>query len=296
MRTLADAASVDDSAPALEAHSLSKRYRRGVWALRAIDVSFPPGAIIGLVGPNAAGKSTLIKTWVGFERPTSGFVRVDGFDPFRQRHEVIQRLAYISQRTPLYRQLTVGEHVEFARILRPGFDARLAFSRLDALDIPRRASVAEVSGGQAAQLALTIALATRAHTILLDEPLASLDPLARREFLSALRMAVRTEGLTALLSSHIVTDVEQVADRIVVLGVGRKLLDESVDAIVRNHAVARNGTALPPGASEVAAITDSSGQPIRVLRTNGSIDGLETPGVEDVVMAYLAAGRTDRPT
>jgi len=295
VRTLADAASID-SAPALEAARLSKRYSRGVWALRGIDIALPAGAIIGLVGPNAAGKSTLIRTWVGFERPTSGMVRVDGFDPFRQRHEVIQRLAYISQRTPLYRQLTVGEHVEFARSLRPGFDDGFAYTRLDAVGIPHRASAGEVSGGQAAQLALTIALATRARIILLDEPLASLDPLARREFLTALRLAVRTQGLTALLSSHIVTDVEQVADRIVVLGVGRKLLDESVEAVVKNHAIARDGVASPSGTSEVAAITDSSGQPIRVLRTQGSLGDLETARVEDVVMAYLAAGRTDRLT
>ncbi|MCA1570137.1 MAG: ABC transporter ATP-binding protein [Chloroflexi bacterium] len=221
--------------PILEAHDLAKRYRRGVWALTGIDLQIPAGGITALVGPNAAGKSTLIKTWVGFERPTRGSVRVAGIDPWQNRAAALDHIGYVPQSPALYDGLTVEDHLDMAVLLRPTFDRNLARERLDQLGIPRAAGARSLSGGQQAQVALAIALGTRADVLLLDEPLASLDPLARREFLHVVTDAVRTDGGTALLSSHIVTDVEQACDRLIVLGVGRVLLQASVTDAVATH-------------------------------------------------------------
>ena len=205
----------------LETHDIGKRYGRRRWALRHVDIAVPDGSITALVGPNGSGKSTLLKAWVGFERPTEGHLTVDGVDPWRDRGGAIERLGYVPQAPSLYRELTVEEHVTMATTLRPGFDPAVARRRLDDLDIPLTSRADELSGGQQAQVGLALALGVRAPVLLLDEPLASLDPLARREFLHVLIDAVRADGSTALLSSHVITDIEQACDRLLVLGGGR---------------------------------------------------------------------------
>ncbi|MEX1156604.1 MAG: ABC transporter ATP-binding protein, partial [Chloroflexota bacterium] len=191
--------------PVLEAHALAKRYGRRTWALTGIDLAIPQGGITALVGPNAAGKSTLIKTWVGFERPTRGGVTVAGIDPWKDRSAVLGMVGYVPQSPALYDGLSVNDHLDLAVQLRPDFDRPYARQRLDQLGIPGDQGAKSLSGGQQAQVALALALGTRAKILLLDEPLASLDPLARREFLHVLTDAVRADGATALLSSHIVT-------------------------------------------------------------------------------------------
>ncbi|MEX0626923.1 MAG: ABC transporter ATP-binding protein, partial [Chloroflexota bacterium] len=221
--------------PVLEAHDLAKRYGRRTWALTGIDLSIPEGGITALVGPNAAGKSTLIKTWIGFERPTRGGVRVAGIDPWKDRSAVLGQVGYVPQSPALYDGLSVDDHLDLAVQLRPDFDQHYARLRLDQLGIPPDQGAKSLSGGQQAQVALALALGTRARILLLDEPLASLDPLARREFLHVLTDAVRSDGATALLSSHIVTDVEQACDRLVVLGVGKILLHDTVADAKATH-------------------------------------------------------------
>ena len=180
----------------LEARGLAKRYRRGVWALTGIDLDIPAGGITALVGPNAAGKSTLIKTWVGFERPTRGSVAVMGVDPWRDRSGALAHLGYVPQSPALYDGLSVDDHLDLAVQLRPGFDRASARKRLDDLGIPAGRGAGTLSGGQQAQVALALALGTRARILLLDEPLASLDPLARREFLHVVTDAVRVRPIT----------------------------------------------------------------------------------------------------
>ena len=175
----------------LETHDIGKRYGRRNWALRHVDLEVPDGSITALVGPNGSGKSTLLKAWVGFERPTEGYLTVDGIDPWKDRGGAIERIGYVPQAPSLYRELTVDEHVAMARTLRPRFDPSIARHRLDDLDIPLDARADELSGGQQAQVGLALALGVRAPVLLLDEPLASLDPLARREFLHVLVDAVR---------------------------------------------------------------------------------------------------------
>jgi len=270
--------------PILEAHDLAKRYRRGVWALAGIDLEIPAGGITALVGPNAAGKSTLIKTWVGFERPTRGSVRVSGIDPWKDRAAALDHIGYVPQSPALYDGLSVEDHLDMAVLLRPTFDRNLARERLDQLGIPRAAGARSLSGGQQAQVALAIALGTRAEVLLLDEPLASLDPLARREFLHVVTDAVRSDGGTALLSSHIVTDVEQACDRLIVLGVGRVLLQASVADAVATHRVAPADEAI---GEVIATFAGPAGERVALQR-----DGDGRPAtLEEIVLGYLASAR-----
>jgi ABC-2 type transport system ATP-binding protein len=268
--------------PVLEAQGLAKRYRRGVWALGGIDLELPAGGITALVGPNAAGKSTLIKTWVGFERPTRGSAAVMGVDPWRDRSRALANLGYVPQSPALYDGLSVDDHLDLAVQLRPGFDRAAARSRLDQLGIPASAGARNLSGGQQAQVSLALALGTRAPILLLDEPLASLDPLARREFLHVLTDAVRVDGATTLLSSHIVTDVEQSCDRLIVLGVGRVLLHETVVTALASHAIS-----LTERADAVASFAAADGSRISLVRGAGD----RPATLEEVVLGYLASSR-----
>lgn len=268
--------------PALETRGLAKRYRRRVWALSGIDLEISAGGITALVGPNAAGKSTLIKSWVGFERPTRGSVQVAGIDPWKDRSAALAKIGYVPQSPSLYDGLSVEDHLDLARQLRPGFDRDYARARLAQLEIPADRGGRDLSGGQQAQVALALALGTRAPILLLDEPLASLDPLARREFLHVLTDAVRTDGATALLSSHIVTDVEQACDRLVVLGVGNVLLHDSVTTALADHSIV---TGRSDGA--VSTFPGPDGAPISLVRGTGE----RSATLDEVVLGYLASGR-----
>lgn len=286
---------------ALEAVGLTKRYGRGIWALRGVDLRVPEGSVTALVGPNAAGKSTLIKSWVGFERPTAGTVRVHGVDPWRDRAGALAHIGYVPQAPSLYRDLTVSDHLAMAGDLRRGFDRAAALERLDQLAIPADARAGGLSGGQQAQVHLAIALGTRAQVLLLDEPLASLDPLARREFLQVLNDAVRADGVTALLSSHVITDIEQACDRLVVLGVGRKLYDGSVAEAMAAHRVGPvDATPQPGNVPAVATFAEADGRLSTLYATLYAANGAPPQGtrpasLEEIVMGYLVSGRTVRP-
>lgn len=269
--------------PVLEARGLAKRYRRGVWALGGIDLAIPAGGITALVGPNAAGKSTLIKTWVGFEKPTRGTAAVMGVDPWRHRSKALANVGYVPQSPALYDGLSVEDHLDLAAQLRPGFDRTAARARLSQLEIPTGVGARSLSGGQQAQVALALALGTRAPILLLDEPLASLDPLARREFLHVVSDAVREGGATTLLSSHIVTDVEQACDRLIVLGFGHVLLHDTVANALAGHAIAATQRS-----DAVAGFAAPDGTRIWLVR--GDADRPAT--LEEVVLGYLASSRT----
>ena len=277
----------------LETHDLAKRYGRRTWALTGIDLAIPDGGITALVGPNAAGKSTLIKTWVGFERPTRGSVTVGSIDPWKDRSGVLGLVGYVPQSPALYDGLSVEDHLDLAVLLRPDFDRAYARRRLDELGIPANQGAKSLSGGQQAQVALALALGTRARILLLDEPLASLDPLARREFLHVLTDAVRSDGATALLSSHIVTDVEQACDRLVVLGVGRVLLHDTVVEALASHWIATDGAA-SAGGTAIGSFGGPGGERLTLLRTESRSAGpnLRPASLEEVVLGYLASGRS----
>ncbi|MBX3029536.1 MAG: ABC transporter ATP-binding protein [Chloroflexi bacterium] len=283
--------------PAVEARGLTKRYRRGVRALDDVTLRVPPGSCTALVGPNAAGKSTLMKTLVGFERPTKGSVRVCGVDPWRRRGRALQHVGYVPQQPPLYRSLTVDQHLGMAARARRGFDRPAARAHLERIGIPMTAHPTKLSGGQQAQVMLAIALGTRADVLLLDEPLASLDPLARTEFLAIVRSVVRDIDTTVLLSSHIVSDIEEVCDRIVVLGAGRILLDDSIDHALTSHAIVR-GAVQDPSTRVVGQFDDGFGlvHIVHVDQRSG-VDGVRGSdrgpiSLDYVVKGYLAAGKS----
>ena len=286
-------------AVALEAHGYGKRYRRRrAWALRGVDLSVPEGSITALVGPNGSGKSTLIRAWIGFENATEGRVLTAGIDPRHDRAAAAANVGYVPQTPSLYRDLTVTEHVELAASLRDGFDSAAAARHVERLSIPLAAKAGELSGGEGAQVGLALALGTRAPILLLDEPLASLDPLARREFLHLMVESVRASGRTALLSSHVITDIEQACDRLIVLGKGHTLLDLTIaEAMAHHRVVDADAAAATEGADVVGAFPSPDGLPLALLRTAGlaPVEG-QTRGrpatVEEIVIGHLAAGRS----
>jgi ABC-2 type transport system ATP-binding protein len=305
------------SAP-LRAQAVSKAFGRPWqkrrWALRDVDLALPDGSVTALVGPNGAGKTTLIRICMAFERPSSGHVEVEGVDPWQRRTEALRQVGYVPQNPAVYRGLSVEDHLAMARSLHPAFDRPYARRRLEQLGIPLDQRADTLSGGQAAQLGLAIALGTRARLLLLDEPLANLDPLARREFIHVLLEAMRTDGATALLSSHIVTDVEEACDRLTILGGGKVLLDCPLDEARRNHRLAE-GDVQPVDAVKVGSFAGRGGTRLTLWRLTpreGSDGGQPAAGgrstggrrrsaaagsagdvasLEDVVLGYLAAGR-----
>jgi ABC-2 type transport system ATP-binding protein len=286
-------------------HAVSKSYgkpfRPERWALRGVDMDLPAGSVTALVGPNGAGKTTLIRICMAFERPSSGHVEVDGVDPWRHRTEALRRVGFVPQTPAVYRGLSVSDHLAMAASLHPGFDSAYARRRVEQLGIPADQHADTLSGGQAAQLGLAVALGTRARVLLLDEPLANLDPLARREFIHVLLEAVRADGATALLSSHIVTDVEEACDRLVILGVGNVQLDCPLDDARRGHRLV-DGDAAPEHATAIGSFPGRAGQKQTLWRLAAGGSGSDTPAgpnaspgdlasLEDVVLGYLAAGR-----
>ena len=272
----------------LRAVGLQKRYGRSALALAGLELEVSQGITTALVGPNGAGKSTLIKAWIGFERPTGGRVEVAGIDPWRNRPAALERVAYVAQSPSLYRELTVADHLALARTLRSGFDRSLAVRRLEELAIPLNGLAGRLSGGQQAQVSLALALGTRADILLLDEPLASLDPLARREFLHIVRETVRSEGSTVLLSSHVITDVEQACDHLVVLGGGRKLLDSSITDAIAEHAIAERPESV--ARPIVGRFAGPAGEPLALVRGAAGL-GYRGVSLEEVVLGYLASAR-----
>ncbi|HET7056654.1 MAG TPA: ABC transporter ATP-binding protein [Thermomicrobiales bacterium] len=279
--------------PDLEARDVSKRYGHGVVALEHLDIAIAPSTTTALVGPNGAGKSTLMKLWMGFERPTSGSLSVRGWDPWRQRAHAVAVLGYVPQSVSLYRDLTIGDHLDLALSLRPTFDRPYATARLARLGITTQRDAGELSGGEQSQVALALALGTRAPVLLLDEPLASLDPLARREFLAVVGDVARTEGVTVVLSSHIVTDVESSCERIVVLGAGRVLVNDSVAMLLASHLIrVDNGVAGPHVATCIGGFPGPAGEALTLWQTSGpAVSGYRRPTLEEVVMGYVSAGR-----
>jgi ABC-2 type transport system ATP-binding protein len=284
----------------LEAHGFGKRYRRRTWALRGVDLTVPEGSITALVGPNGSGKSTLIRAWIGFEGATEGRLVTGGVDPQRDRKGAVERVGYVPQSPSLYRDLRISDHIALAGTLRDGFDEAMAAGYVARLSIPLRAKASELSGGEQAQVGLALALATRAPILLLDEPLASLDPLARREFLHLMVEAVRAAGATALLSSHVITDIEQACDRLVVLGKGHTLLDVSIAEALAHHRIveapAADAAAVAGPDAVIGSFPAPAGEPLSLVRVSvvgpAGAEPIGRPAtLEEVVIGHLAAGR-----
>jgi len=264
-----------------------RRYRRNrPWAVRGASFTTPAGSITALVGPNGAGKSTLIRACLGFEQADEGTVQVFGHDPKTDRTAAVEAIGYVAQQLGLYRALTIGDHFTIAAAARPAFDRAQARRQLRHLGLGEELRVGDLSGGEQAQVALAIALATSAPLLLLDEPLASLDPLARRDFLGLLVSEVKARGATALLSSHIVSDVETSCDRLVVLSRGRLVLDAAVaEARVRFATVPAAGY---PGLA-IGRFASASGEEVALVEAG---EAGRPATLEEIVLGHLAAGRS----
>jgi ABC-2 type transport system ATP-binding protein len=284
----------------LEADGLGKRYRKR-WALRECSFTVPSRRVIGLVGPNGAGKTTLLHLAVGLLEPSVGQLTVLGARPAENPGQ-LGRVGFVAQQNPLYAGLSVADHLRLGAWLNPRWDAELAGRRIGELGLDPQQRAGRLSGGQHAQLALTLAIAKRPELLLLDEPVASLDPLARHEFLQRLMEAVAGDDLSVLLSSHLVADLERVCDYLIVLTDSTVALAGDVDELLASHfrlTGPRRDPANLPGDQHIIEASHTDRQSTLFVRSDGPIYDpawtVEAVGLEDLVLAYLRrAGAVER--
>ncbi|MCX5558785.1 ABC transporter ATP-binding protein [Streptomyces sp. NBC_00038] len=280
---------------ALEAAGLGKRFgRRGGWALRECSFRLPVGRVCAVVGPNGAGKSTLLAHAAGLLAPTEGSLTVLGTHPAAAR----ERIAYVAQSKPLYPQLTVADTLRLGHELNPArWDASVAARIVAKGDLDPRSRVRSLSGGQRTRVALALALGKRPELLLLDEPMADLDPLARHELMGTLMAEAAEHGTTVVMSSHVVADLEGSCDHLLLIGGGRVRLAGDLDDLVAAHTLITG----PAHASDTGAARDlaphtvvesrTTGRQLTALvRPNGPLgDEWQTaePSLEELVLAHL---------
>jgi|HubBroStandDraft_5_1064220.scaffolds.fasta_scaffold00953_10 ABC-2 type transport system ATP-binding protein len=277
----------------IEAGGLGKRYRR-TWALRDCTLTIPAGCVVGLVGPNGAGKTTLLQLATGLLKPTCGTIRVLG-DPPAASPAQLARVGFVAQDTPVYARMRVADHLRMGAWLNPGWDDVLAQRRIGQLGLDPKQRAGSLSGGQRAQLALTLALAKRPELLLLDEPVASLDPLARREFLRSLMEAVAEHGTSVVMSSHLVADLERVCDYLIVLVASRVRVTGELTALLASHrrlSGPRRDPATLPAGQDVIEESHTDKQSVLLIRTSEPVHDpawTVTPvSLEDLVIAYMS--------
>jgi ABC-2 type transport system ATP-binding protein len=282
--------------PVIQTNGLSKRYRRRL-ALEDCTLSVPAGRIVGLVGPNGAGKSTLLGLVCGMLTPSDGSIEVLGRPPAVNAEQLAQ-VGFVAQDAPVYSRLTVADHLRLGARLNPRWDAELAERRIRQRNLDPGQKAGTLSGGQRAQLALTVAAAKRADLLVLDEPVAALDPLARRAFLKDLLDFVDELQVSVVLSSHLLGDLEQVCDHLIVLADGRvQIAGDVADLLADHHRITG-----PPGTThrlgagaeliheeqtrDESTVVVRSGGPT-TGPTSGPLAGAEPVDLEDLVLAYL---------
>ncbi|GIF75794.1 ABC transporter ATP-binding protein [Asanoa siamensis] len=277
----------------LRAENLTKRYgRREALADCTLDV--PAGRVVGLVGPNGAGKTTLLQLAVGMLTPTAGTITVLGGRPGAGPDQ-LAKVGFVAQDAATYANLTVADHLRFGARTNPRWDQAVAGERIAALGLDPRQKAGRLSGGQRAQLALTMAIAKRPELLVLDEPVASLDPIARREFLRALMAHTAEHRTSVILSSHLVSDLERVCDHLIVLTASRVRVAGDVDELMGTHyrltGARRDAADLPAGA-EVIEHSATGRQSTFVVRSVVPIDDpsltVEQLTLEELVLAYLS--------
>jgi ABC-2 type transport system ATP-binding protein len=278
---------------------LGKRYGRN-WALSDCTLEIPQGHVVGLVGPNGAGKSTLLNLAVGLLSPTAGEIEVLGGRPASDPAQ-LGRVGFVAQDTPTFAGLSVGDHLRLGAHLNPGWDAELAEGRIAQLGLPLDHRAGKLSGGQRAQLALTLAVAKRPELLILDEPVASLDPLARREFLQILMETVAEHEVSVVLSSHLVADIERVCDYLVVLVASRVQVAGTIDDLLSSHVRligARQDIDALPSNQEVIEESHTDRQSTILIRTDDLIFDprwtVEQISLEDLVLAYMGQQSGER--
>jgi ABC-2 type transport system ATP-binding protein len=277
----------------IQATALTKRYGRRP-ALSDCTIAVPGGRVVGLVGPNGAGKTTLLHLAVGMFAPTAGTIEVLGRPPGRDAAQ-LARVGFVAQETPTYPHLTVADHLRLGARLNPRWDPRLAADRIRGLGIDPKHKAGKLSGGQRAQLALTLAVAKRPELLILDEPVASLDPLARREFLRGLMEFTADQGASVVLSSHLVADLERVCDYLIVLSAGQVQIAGEVDELLATHyrlTGARSDPADLPAGRQVVEASHTDRQSTLVVRSSTPVDdpawAVEQLSLEDLVLTYMS--------
>lgn len=281
---------------AIEARGLGKQYGRR-WALTDCTLSIPAGHVVGLVGPNGAGKTTLINLATGMLEPTTGSIVVLGKKPASDPGQ-LARVGYVAQDTPTYSGMSVEDHLRFGAHMNPAWDNGLALARVKQLGLDLKQKAGKLSGGQRAQLALTLAIAKRPQLLMLDEPIASLDPLARREFLQILMEATAEQELSVVMSSHLVADLERVADYLIVLVASRVQISGKVDSLLASHhllAGPRRDTAALPAGQQVITESHTDRQSTFVVRSKEPIQdptvSVTSLNLEDLVLAYMGSAK-----
>ena len=279
---------------------LTKRYGRKT-ALNDCTLTVPTGRIVGLVGPNGAGKSTLLQLACGLLRPTAGTIEVLGGRP-GSGPEHAAKVGFVAQDTPTYAHMTIAEHLRLGAALNPGWVSAIAQERIARLGLDPAQKAGKLSGGQRAQLALTLAVAKRPDLLLLDEPVASLDPLARREFLQGLMEHTAEHGTSLVLSSHLIADLERTCDYLVVLVDSRIRLAGEVDELLAQHhrvTGARREAGSMPAGHEVVYQSHVGKQSTMIVRSTAPIDDpwwtVEALSLEDLVLAYMTEARGFAP-
>ena len=279
--------------PALRTTRLGKRYGQ-LWGLRDCTLTVPAGATVGLVGPNGAGKTTLLEMIIGLRAPTEGRVEVFGHTAQANTAATLARVGYTAQSHPLYPDFSVADMFHLGRAMNPSWDMALATGRMRALDIPLKRKVKTLSGGQQAQVSLAMALAKRAPLLVLDEPVASLDPVARLEFMREVMAQVASGGPTVIIASHVVSELERLCDWLVVLTHGHVQLAGPVDDLLDGHRLLTVPRATTDADLPGTPIhrTDSDRHSSVLLRTSPATQphpGWQASSVsfEQLVMAYL---------
>jgi ABC-type multidrug transport system ATPase subunit len=281
------------SPAALESTDLGKKYG-SQWALQECSISIPAGTVTALVGPNGAGKSTLMHMAVGLLQPSAGQISIFGDSPEQNIKGVLSHIGFLAQDHPLYKRFTVADMLTFGRKLNATWDDDFAVARLNQLGIPLNRPTGKLSGGQQAQVALVLALAKRPELVILDEPLASLDPLARREFLQTLMEEVAGHGLTVILSSHNLSDLERVCDHLVLLVGGRLQVVGDIERIVAVHKRLTGPRCDPESLTtrtDVVIADHTPRQSTLLVRANGHVYDpswtIHEASLEEIVLAYL---------
>lgn len=285
----------------VESRSLGKRYG-STWALRDCCLAIPEGHLAALVGPNGAGKTTLLNLVVGLISPSAGDLSVLGGRP-PGRPAALDGIAFVAQDSPLYGSLSVADMLHLAGNLNRRFDQLYARARLAELSIPMKRKAGKLSGGQQAQLALTLALARRPRLLILDEPMAMLDPLARHDFMATVMTAMVDDGVTVVLSSHVLAELERVADYIILLSRGRVQVAGTVDDLLSSHRLLTGPAAQADSYAERPVVHARRAQAHAHLLVQAGADDpvplgweVHSIGLEELALGYLREPDASAPS
>ena len=286
-----------DEEVVIETEALTKRFRRRT-ALNECSLSIPRGRVAALVGPNGSGKTTLLRLLAGLSQPTEGRISVFGEDLSTSNVALRARVGYLDQDRPLYPWWRVREILEFGRRINPSWDVDFAVRHLSLLDIDVESRVRELSGGQRAQVALAVCFAKRPELVLLDEPAAALDPVARQDLLQNITELFADNEGSVLMSTHAIDDVAAICDYVIILSKARIVLSEDLDFVLESHRYLSrgvdDGVPVPRGATvlEERRTTREVTYLVR-LAMPLERDGwrIERPTLNEIVIAYLR----DRP-